>query len=93
MGPRILDSRARIKGYPDRDLIEDNWYDKYDMWIHISGGEDEVYFNTRINNGLKRIKDHWHLHDVSLRCLELFRDCPEHINIIFSEKRKKQACN
>lgn len=51
------------------------------------------FISTRINNGLKRIKDHWYLHDVSLRCLELFRDCPEHINIIFSEKRKKQACN
>ena len=36
--PRILDSRASIKGCPVRDLIEDNWYDKYDMWIHISGG-------------------------------------------------------
>ena len=49
------------------------------------------FISPRINNGLKRIKNHWHLYDVSLMCLELFRDCPEHI--IFSEKRKKQACN
>lgn len=86
-----MDSRARIKSYPDRDLIEDNWYDKYDMWIHISGGGKMRFISPRINNGLKRIKNHWHLHDVSLMCLELFRDCPEHI--IFLEKRKKQACN
>lgn len=51
------------------------------------------FISTRINNGLKGIKDHWYLHDVSLRYLELFGECPEHINIIFSEKRKKQACN
>ncbi len=49
------------------------------------------FISTRINNGLKRIKDHWYLYDVSLICLELFRDCPEYI--IFSEKCKKQACN